>query len=269
MKDVTHGKIKHRYENKKTYLIHHQLVEMLASGGYMVKINLFLFIGFYLFLREYPLPLATLDLAFTLLAVLFHFVLKPKLLKGEVQGYYRRGYRDVKVTAFLIHFFIKGGIQRFIVMALYYGVSLYLVRGDTREVERYQGYILETVLNPIMWLVAIAVFAFVLYQLLYKEKYTTIREFSNGVVEIFTSYPYNEEGAVNEFIRRKDGELNMFDVEGVKYDGHMAVAQPVTYAQTTPDRSGREWVQEDSSVAVKEEPVHEQVTSMIRRKARK
>lgn len=269
MKDVTHGKIKHRYENKKTYLVHHQLLEMLAGGGYMVKINFILFIIFYLFMREYPLPLATLDLAFTVLAVAFHFVMKPKLLKGEIQGYYRRSYRDMKATSFLIHFFIKGGIQRFIVMALYYGVSLYLVRGDSSEVGRYVGYILETVLNPLMWLVAIAVFTFVLYQLLYKEKYTTIREFSNGVVEIYTSYPYNEEGAVNEFIRRKDGQLNLFDVDGVKYDGHMIKAEPVSQYETRGEWTSREVVEQESTVAVNEQPVHEPTTPMIRRKARK
>lgn len=263
MEDVRHGNIKHQYENKKTYLIHHQLLEMLAGGGYMFKINIILFGVFYLFMREYPLPLATLDVAFTVLAIGFHILLKPKLLKGEIQGYYRRSYRDMFMTPFLIHFFIKGGIQRFVIMALYYGLSLYLVRDNPGEVGQYQGLILETVLNPTMWLMAIALFSFVLYQLLYKEKYTTIREFSNGVVEIFTSYPYNEEGAVNEFVRRKDAELNLFDVDGVRYDGHMIASEP------SHDWKERNSAQEEATRAVNERSVHEPTTPMIRRKARK
>lgn len=263
MKDVTHGKIKHRYENRKTYLVHHQLLEMLAGGGYMVKLNFVLLIVFYLFMREYPLSLATLDVAFTVLAIVFHFVMKPMLLKGEIRGYYRRSYRDMFLTPLLTHFFIKGGIQRFVVMALFYGISLYLVRGDAREVEQYQGQILETVWNLDMWLVAFAVFAFVLYQFLYKEKYTTIREFSNRVVEIYTSYPYNEEGAVNEFVRRKDAELNLFDVDGVKYDGHMTATEP------NDEGTKDEYIQGDSTVTMNGRDIHEPTTPMIRRKARK
>lgn len=257
MKMVTHGNLKQKFDKKKMYLIHYQLLEHMEKGkGVMFRANLFIFAGFYLVLHKYPLTLASLDFSFTVLSLIFLFWLKPKMLRGEITAYYRRDYRKMKGSMFFIQLFIQGGIMRFLVLLLYYGVALYLVRNNSVELAQYKEVIFQILVNPLMMLVALAGFALAIYLVFYHEKYVTIREFSNSVMEIYSSYPYTEEGAVKEFISRKDRQFHLLDVDGVRYDGVWSTPSYVEPSQTEP-------------IAVEAPSVYEPQADTVRRKARR
>jgi hypothetical protein len=252
------------------YLMHYQLLEHMTKGlSVMLRLNFFLLVGFYLFWREFPLALASLDFAFTVLTVIFLFTIKPKILRGEIPAYYRRDYSQMKVIAFLIQFFIQGALMRFGILSLYYGITLYLVRETPSDVARYQEVVMEIVLNPSMWLLAVVGFALAMYVVFYHERYASIREFSNSVVDIYNSYTYTEEGAVKEFIRRKDGELELFAVNGVKYDGATQQPSYETYTQADNHVFTEYHSEESTTVLSEESSVHQEGTPIVRRKARK
>ncbi|PLS15038.1 hypothetical protein CVD28_24470 [Bacillus sp. M6-12] len=265
MKTVTHGNLKRRFEKKKTYLMHYQLLEHKAKGqGLMLRLNFFIFAGFYLFWHEYPLALATLDFSFTVLAVLFWLFVKPRMLRGDITAYYRRDYRKMKSSMFLIQLFIQGALMRFAVVALYYALTLYLVKDSPKEIETYQEVVSQILINPTVSMIAIAGFSLAMYVLFYHERYATIREFSNSVVEIYSSHPYTEEGAVNEFIERKDRELRLSDIDGVRYDGAWSTVSSEPESQPVLSEITQAEVVSASPETVQEEP-----TDIVRRKARR
>jgi hypothetical protein len=270
MKTVTYGNLKKKYENKKTYLMHYQLLEHKAKGwGMMLRVNLFLFLGFYLLLHRYPITLATLDFTFTVLSLVYIFYFKPNILRGKIKAYYRRDYRDMKTSIFLMQLFIQGGVIRFAVLSLFYGLTFYLVKDNPRDVEKYKEVVLEILINPTVSAIAIGAFAIAIYLLFYHEKYVSIREFSNSVVEIYSYNSYTEEGAVNEFIRRKDGEYELGNINGVKYDGNYSTSSQTTYTHDEPDYYPEQATYQEASGNEKASSIHEEPKKIVRRKARK
>lgn len=209
---------RNRKENKK-YLMHYQLSEHVAKGnGLLMKLNVMLFIGCYIFYHDYPLFLASLDFSFTVYGLIFLYLIKPNMLKGKIPAYYRRDYREMKFSVFLMKFFIQGGCIRFAILSLYFLVTFYLVRDNPRDVAKYKAMILEIVINPEVSLVALLGFALSIYLVFYHKKYVSIREFSNSIVDIYKSYPYTEEGAVKEFVFQKDKQMELVNINGARYD---------------------------------------------------
>lgn len=218
MKTILNRDSKMNQKNRE-YLMHYQLSEHVANGnGLLMKLNVMLFIGCYIFYHDYPLFLASLDFSFTVYTLIFLYLIKPNMLRGKIRAFYRRDYREMKYSAFLMKFFIQGGCIRFVMLALYFLITFYLVKDNPKDIAKYKAMVLEIVINPEVSLLALIGFALSIYLVFYHERYVSIREFSNSIVDIYKSYPYTEEGAVKEFVFQKDKELELVNISGARYD---------------------------------------------------
>jgi hypothetical protein len=223
MKFSLQSDIRKKYQKKKQYLMHLQIREEYIKGyGVMVRINFVLFLWFGLVMREYPAVLGTLDFSFTVLFTLFYFFVKPKMLRGEIPAYYRRNYEDIKYAIWVMNFFVQGGIIRFFVLVLYYGITFYLVRDDKYEWEEYKEIVLNMLINPTVSVVAIVMSILFVYLFFYQEKYTTIRDYSNRIVELCSFSHCTEREAFHQFIQLRDYQLGLESLSRVKYDGAFA-----------------------------------------------
>jgi hypothetical protein len=258
--------LREKYRKKMQYLMHLQLREEYMKGfGVMTRINFVLILWFWLAMREYPAFLGTLDFSFTVLFALFYFFVKPKMLKGEIPAYYRRNYTDIKYVLWVMNFFVQGGIIRFSILVLYYGITFYLVRNDVYEVEKYKEIVLNMLINPTISAVAFGMSIFFIYLLFYQEKYTTIRDYSNRVVEICRFSRCTEAEAVRQFIHWRDRQLQLDSFNGIKYDGAFASMYDDTHSKS-------EWnmdLQEQHNPHVLEKEMHEEENNIVRRQARK
>ncbi|WCK57667.1 hypothetical protein PP175_26900 (plasmid) [Aneurinibacillus sp. Ricciae_BoGa-3] len=249
-------------QNKLQYLMHPQLIQETANGfRMMLKGNFFILMGFYFLCNQYPKTIATLDFSFTVLSVLFFIFIKPRMMKGEIPAYYRRDYQSIKFLMFFMKVFILGGVMRFPILALFYGLNLYLVRNDTVEWEHYKSTVYAIINNPSINALAVGAFALAIFILFYQQRYASIQEFSNGVVEIFSRNVYSEEGAVKEFIRRKDQQLERNTIVQVKYDGTTTMASKTNpMPSTKPYRITPMMVQTNTTMVEEPTAVEQEVT---------
>lgn len=168
------------------YLIHYQLEDIFRgctkAGFYLNGIVLFVI----LIAGEYPSLLSSMDATFTLMTIIFFAFVFPAMRKGKIIAYYRYSYHEMIKTNLVLMITIMCAVIRTPITYGFHYLS-YVIAGDSRKMVDYNISLLRLMLNPICNLIAIGLFLFYIYLLFYKDKFSTMEEFSIRVTEIFKS----------------------------------------------------------------------------------
>lgn len=185
------------------YLIHYQLEDIFRGctkiGLYTNGIVLF----FILIVGEYPSILSSMDATFTLMTIIFFTFVFPAMRKGKIIAYYRYSYHEMIKTNLALMITIMGAVIR---TPITYGLHClsYVIFNDSSKID-YDISLLRLMFNPICNLIAIGLFLFYIYLLFYKDKFSTMEEYSIEVTRIFklSKSHMSYEKCVDQFVMEK------------------------------------------------------------------
>ena len=148
------------------------------------------------------------DFAFLVLFLLYYSFIRPRIYRGDISAYYRRKYSKRLLSA--VTWFVS--LEVFAVWRL---LTITLFRGI-----KYKDYlfIVRDVYHPIATNITILIALFLFYLTFYQDKYTTIKEYSNGINYNIKELGMNPREALNEFLRIKDEEYGVQEFWGMYYD---------------------------------------------------
>lgn len=169
-----------------------------------------------LFFQDYFSLLATMDAVIVALMVLFIFTLKPLMMRGVIEGYYRMNYEGTK--SMIWSFIFIGATIRTVLLGLYYAFIFSWVAGDETN-HRHMLYMkgFEENFSSIVGLVlGLALCGYLFYSLFYKHRFISIREFSNKVA-MNMKRGLNYKDSSYRVLNEKGYQLEQNPVQHVKY----------------------------------------------------
>jgi len=214
----------HKYQKKGQYLLHPGIIEYKRNSWFFqIKFNVFLLLVLAL-MRIVPVAMMSFDIVMAFLLLSFWLIGRPIMLKGKMpfNTYYKRDYQN-DVFLLFSKIILFGSIVRTAVVTVYYLFYLWVVSGDHFETNHAIFQIKQILFNPVPQLIAVMVFLFFFYYMFLKEKYISIKDFTEEVMGIVYRKRYTINQAVRDFIYKRDSELEKELLKGVKY-GHNEVS---------------------------------------------
>jgi len=214
--------IQNKYEKKATYLWHQELADIFSKGFWsQIKINFIIVLILGLILRDYPISLGALDVAFSVMALLFYFLVRPFIMRGKLKAYFRRTYYGKSLYTDFMAYMIQGSLIRTTLWGFFYGLVILAERGNDFHYEKAIEGLQQMLIHPITTPLAVVLALVYFYWVFYQEKYTTIPNYSNGVMQRYLYGGLNMEGAFRSFRKDTDAEHKIERYVGVRYDGYM------------------------------------------------
>lgn len=210
---------KGKYNKKLRYLEYDEL-ENIANNNIPKAMKwtfyLFLFFFFTNFMngrREfYPTEMISFDAALTFSMLVFIKIVKPLLYNGTIKGYYRRNYKGLRFLLDLYWFLAIGSALRLVVAEGFYIVNTLKINRDALiKAMKYMYF------PPVT--ISVLIISLVLFYLSYfQDKYISIRDFSNTVIDIIRKDGVSKEVAISTVKQMKDIEYGVSSYNGVLYE---------------------------------------------------
>lgn len=182
----------------------------------VAKIHVPFFI-FLLFYQDYIPLLASLDAVIVASLVMFAFVVKPLMMRGMIKAYYRKSYTGLKMTIW--SFICIGAVIRTTMLALYYGFTFSWISGDANNVRyvRYSQDFQENFSNGLGLILGVLICGYMFFDLYYKDRFISVRDFSSKVVRSMKQLGYGYEEASYQVLHDRDRHLEQDALQHVKY----------------------------------------------------
>ncbi|WCF11415.1 hypothetical protein NDS46_31145 (plasmid) [Paenibacillus thiaminolyticus] len=211
--------MKERKIRKNEYLPHPELNMGSWKGmwGMMIKLHVPFYI-FLMFYQDYFPLLATLDLVLIASMILYSLAVRPLMMRGVLNAYYRRTYSSPSMVIWM--FLFVGSTLRTSMLGLYYAFTFTWISGD-ESMKRWNYYVQDfsdKFSDKAGLVIGILLSVYFLYSFFYREGFISIKEFSNRVVTLMRARNYSYLDASNKVLSDKSFELEQQALEHVKYD---------------------------------------------------
>lgn len=208
-------KMKNRYNRKLKYRTHHELNTDFSNSRLWLFWTLVLtpiisFLGYFEFTHP---SIGPIEFTLFLVSIFYLFILKPLIMQGRITAFYRRSYKNLSWIIMVYSRIAMIATGKVIGTCLFYLIF-------TRDIDFIMelAQILFKPFHPV-YSTAVVIISLILFFLIYyQDRYTTIREYSNGINFRIKELNLGIGAAIKDFMAQQDEEHGIKEFNGTYYD---------------------------------------------------
>ena len=206
-----------KYKNKSEYLKHPYISNYFISTYELIPTYFLFTIIISMLAGEYPVFLASFDLAACSLLVLFIFIIKPLIFTGKIPAYYRKDYYKVNLILWLTKHLIFASVIRVTTFMTILFLN-YKLSNTKYKIDIYRSTFMRYISDFDSMAVALVFCLIAMYFIFYSEKFVSVKNYSNGVVDVMRKRNLEHIHAAPIFTRDLEKEYEISQLGDILYD---------------------------------------------------